>query len=251
VIEGFELEVLRILNSPWIGGWPSGKGARIKNMPHLVLLGDSIFDNGVYTGGGPDVVSQVREFLPSGWEASLLAVDGATTDNIAAQIERLPGAATHLVLSVGGNNALTEASRLGISFFADPGTSSAIALGSLADIADDFERGYRSVIDLCLVPALPLSVCTIYNGCFPDEAYQRMASVALMLFNDVILRVAIEHGLPVIDLRLVCAAPEDYANPIEPSSVGGGKIARMIVALATGSNKIAVATRVLPAPWSL
>jgi hypothetical protein len=71
-----------------------------------------------------------------------------------------------------------------------------------------------------------------------------MASVALMLFNDVILRVAIEHGLPVIDLRLVCAAPEDYANLIEPSSVGGEKIARMIVALSTESKEIAVATRV-------
>ncbi|PYX58528.1 MAG: lipase, partial [Acidobacteria bacterium] len=29
-------------------------------MPHLVLLGDSIFDNSQYTSGGPDVVSQVR-----------------------------------------------------------------------------------------------------------------------------------------------------------------------------------------------
>jgi len=112
-------------------------------MPQIVLLGDSIFDNGVYTGGGPDVVSQVREFLPSGWEASLLAVDGATTDNIAGQVERLPAEATHLVLSVGGNNALTEASRLGISFFADSRTSSAIALGSFAEISEGFERCYR------------------------------------------------------------------------------------------------------------
>src|ERR1700737_5356342 len=100
-------------------------------MPHLVLLGDSIFDNGIYTSGGPDVVSQVREFLPSGWGTSLLAVDGSTTDNIADQMGRLPEDATHLVLSVGGNNALTEASGLGFSFFADGGTSSPMALGSL------------------------------------------------------------------------------------------------------------------------
>ena len=219
-------------------------------MPHLVLLGDSIFDNGVYTGGGPDVVSQVRELLPSGWGASLLAVDGATTDNIAEQVQRLPAKASHLVLSVGGNNALTEASRLGISFFADPGASSAIALGSLADISDDFERRYRSAVDACLRPGLPLSVCTIYNGRFPDKAYQRMASVALAVFNDVILRVAIEQGLPVIDLRLVCCTLEDYANPIEPSSVGGEKIARVIVALVTGSKDSGLATRVLPGPVS-
>jgi hypothetical protein len=217
-------------------------------MPHLVLLGDSIFDNGVYTSGGPDVVSQVRDLLPPGWEASLLAVDGATTDNIADQVAQLPKEATNLVLSVVGNNALTEASRLGILFFADPGTSSAITLGSLADIADDFEKRYRSVVELCLRPGLSLSVCTIYSGCFPDKAYQRMASVGLTVFNDVILRVAIEHGLPVIDLRLVCASPEDYANPIEPSAVGGEKIARVIAALVTGSFNSAHTTRVLPCP---
>ena len=32
---------------------------------------------------------------------------------------------------------------------------------------------------------------------------------------------ATEHALPVIDLRFVCVATEDYANPIEPSSWAG------------------------------
>jgi hypothetical protein len=32
-------------------------------MPHIVLLGDSIFDNAPYTRGGPDVISQVRQLL--------------------------------------------------------------------------------------------------------------------------------------------------------------------------------------------
>jgi hypothetical protein len=70
-------------------------------MPHLVLLGDSIFDNARYTSGGPDVVSQVRRLLPSGWSASLLATDGSTTDNIADQMQHLPDETTHLVLSIG------------------------------------------------------------------------------------------------------------------------------------------------------
>ncbi|MGZ8470667.1 MAG: SGNH/GDSL hydrolase family protein, partial [Gemmatirosa sp.] len=33
-------------------------------MRHLVLLGDSIFDNAAYVRGGPDVVAQVRARLP-------------------------------------------------------------------------------------------------------------------------------------------------------------------------------------------
>jgi hypothetical protein len=41
-------------------------------MSHLVLLGDSIFDNAAYTGGAPDVVHQVRQRLPEGWRAEVL-----------------------------------------------------------------------------------------------------------------------------------------------------------------------------------
>jgi hypothetical protein len=214
-------------------------------MPHLVLLGDSIFDNAQYTGGGPDVASQVRKLLPPGWGVSLLAVDGSTTANIPDQVQRLPREGTHLVLSVGGNNALTEASRLGISFFNFPGTPTSKALDTLADVSDDFESQYRSAVDACLQSRLPLGVCTIYNGCFPDKSYQRIASLALAVFNDVILRVAIEKSLQVIDLRSICTLPADYANPIEPSSIGGEKIARAIVALVADSGGQTRGTRIL------
>ncbi|HKD37812.1 MAG TPA: hypothetical protein VKB78_13465, partial [Pirellulales bacterium] len=52
----------------------------------------------------------------------------------------------------------------------------------------------------------------------------------LSLFNEVILREAFRAGLSVIDLRLVCNEATDYAktSPIEPSILGGGKIARAI-----------------------
>jgi GDSL-like Lipase/Acylhydrolase family len=194
------------------------------SMPHLALLGDSIFDNAQYTSGGPDVASQVRRLLPSAWDVSLLAVDGSTTLNIPDQMQRLPKGSTHLVLSVGGNNALTEASRLGISFFNFPGTPTSKALDSLADISADFEAQYRSAVDVCLRPGLPLGVCTIYNGCFPDKAYQRIASLALAVFNDVILRVAIERDLPVIDLRLICTDPQTMRTPSNPRRSGERKL---------------------------
>ena len=216
-------------------------------MPHLVLLGDSIFDNAHYTSGGPDVVSQVRRMIPPGWDASLLAVDGSTTLNIPEQVDRLPKGCTHLVLSVGGNNALTAASRLGISFFGMSGEPTSKSLDSLADISNEFESQYRSAVAVCLRPGLPLGLCTIYNGCFPDKSYQRIASLALAIFNDVIIRVAVEQGLPVIDLRLICASPRDYANPIEPSSIGGEKIATAIVALVTGRYDQLQGTRILGA----
>jgi hypothetical protein len=140
---------------------------------------------------------------------------------------------------------LTEASRLGISFFGMTNETTSKALDSLADISDAFESEYRSAVDSCLHPKLPLAVCTIYNASFPDKSCQRIASLALAIFNDVIIRVAIDRGLPVIDLRSICTEPADYANPIEPSSIGGEKIARAIVALVTGRDDQTRGTRIL------
>jgi hypothetical protein len=192
-------------------------------MPHVVLLGDSIFDNGAYTEGGPDVVTQLRELLPAGWHATLGAVDGATTDDFAAQLDTLPDDATHFVVSLGGNDALGH-----LDLLDRRAHSSAEVLSGLAAAAERFEKRYRRAIDGVIEYRLATTVCTVYNGNFADAEFQRLASTALSVFNDAILRVAFEHRLDVIDLRLVCNEPADYANPIEPSSHGGAKMAEVI-----------------------
>lgn len=207
---------------------------------HILLLGDSIFDNARYTEGGPDVILQVRQLLPMGWRASLLAVDGATIEHVPSQLQHVPPDASHLVLSVGGNDALMNSSIL----YAAADTASQV-VGSLADVSRGFEEKYRRVVAGCRCPPLPLILCTIYNGCFPDPHLQRLVSTALMVFNDVILRVGIEFGLAIIDLRFVCSSAVDYANPIEPSSVGGAKIARAIVNLVSAGHSDNTGARVV------
>jgi hypothetical protein len=197
-------------------------------MPHVVLLGDSIFDNAAYVRGGPDVVAQLREALPAGWEATLRAVDGAVTTDVERQLARLPADATHLVLSVGGNDALGEAGIL-----QERASSAAQVLGRLADMRGRFAVRYREALDGVLAAGLPVVACTIYEGSFPDEETRRLTSVALAVFNDAILRLLVERGMDAIDLRLVCDSPRDYANPIEPSVEGGRKIARAIVRAVT------------------
>jgi hypothetical protein len=190
---------------------------------HVALLGDSIFDNGAYTSGGPDVARQLTSMLPAGWRASLLAVDGAMMGDLEHQLYGLPADVTNVVVSIGGNDVLQnlEVLRLKVK-------SSSEALLALGKRAQGFERGYRAAIDRVRKLDLPTTICTIYNGNLTgDEG--AAARVALMAFNDVILRVAFELNLPVIDLRLVCGEPADYANPIEPSSRGGEKIAHAIL----------------------
>ena len=194
-------------------------------MAHVALLGDSIFDNGAYTGGQADVVTHLRRLLPPGTTASLLAVDGATTDDVAArQVARLPHDVTHAVVSMGGNDALHDADALDL-----PVASTGQALAIFGQRAAAFEARYRRGLAAIVERVPQTTVCTIYNGNLSgDEG--ALARVGLVFFNDVILRVALELRLQVIDLRLVVTEPADYANAIEPSSLGAQKIARSIVA---------------------
>lgn len=61
---------------------------------HVVLIGDSIFDNARYVGGAPDVIRQVRANLPDGASATLLAVDGSITTDVHSQLSEMPSDAT-------------------------------------------------------------------------------------------------------------------------------------------------------------
>jgi lysophospholipase L1-like esterase len=193
-------------------------------MTHLVLLGDSVFDNKAYVGSGRSVIEHLRAKLPSGWQTTLRAVDGDVTDDVAQQLSRLPADATHLFLSVGGNDALQQSHIL-----VQPANSVAESLVKLSAAAAEFERHYRAMLHAVLTRRLPTAVCTIYNPRFSDPTHQRVAVAALCLFNDSIIRQATAAGIPIIDLRLFFTAYDDYANDIEPSVAGGEKIAGRIM----------------------
>jgi GDSL-like Lipase/Acylhydrolase family len=196
------------------------------DMKHIVLLGDSVFDNKAYVNGGLDVIEQVRRQIPDGWKASIRAVDGSVVENVRKQVFDLPDDATHLVISVGGNDAILIADILQQKV-----ASSAEVLNRLADIAGEFEYRYREMLEGVLRLKKPTAVCTIYYPRIPEPFTQKIAVAALATFNDVIIRQAFLAGVPLIDLRLVCDEDSDYANEIEPSEKGGGKIANAIVRL--------------------
>lgn len=199
-------------------------------MQHVVLLGDSIFDNAQYVPRGPAVEEQVRRALPDGWTTTLLAVDGNTTAGVAMQLTRLPRDASHLFISVGGNDALQASWILGQQIH-----SVEAALRLLAQVRETFASAYRGMLQAVLALGKPTPVCTVYDA-IPGLGEAERA--ALASFNEVILREAIGARAAVIDLRLVCANSADFSevSPIEPSEAGGQKIARMIARVATGHN---------------
>ncbi len=193
-------------------------------MNHIVLLGDSIFDNASYVKGGPDVIRQLQAKLPGGWNATLRAVDGSMVRDVAGQLSRLPKDTTHLVVSAGGNNALDNVNILG-----EKAQSAAEVLNRLASVADRFQEQYREMLPHVLRQQLPTTVCTVYYPRLPDPMLQRLAVTALAIFNDVIIKEAFLAGIPLLDLRLICNEASDYANEIEPSVLGGEKITNAIL----------------------
>lgn len=199
-------------------------------MSHVVLLGDSIFDNGLYVPGGAPVIEHLRRGLPAGWKGTLVAVDGHTVAGIADQLKRVPADATHLVVSAGGNDALLAAGLL-----REPAVTVGDALATIAEPLSEFRAAYRAMLASVLALGKPTAVCTIYDAVPVIGNAER---AALAGFNDTISRAATGAGIPLIDLRVLCDHPDDYSplSPIEPSVTGGAKIADAICRMLAGHD---------------
>ena len=213
-------------------------------MKHIVLLGDSIFDNSSYVNAGElDVPNQLRSLVGHDCKVTNLAVDGHVTRHIQTQLTHLPSDTTHLFISVGGNDGLGH-----LSIFQHPIETVGEALQKMYKIGENFKNVYSPMLDDVLKHRLPTSVCNIYYPRFHTnsldrvssylrmgvnvEKLQHMAMAAETIFNDIIMYEVFKRNLPLIDLRILCNDDQDFANPIEPSCVGGIKIAKTI-------NKIA------------
>ena len=199
-------------------------------MPHVVLLGDSVFDNGAYVPDGPALVDQLRAVLPDEWGVTLLAVDGHVTASVEAQLAELPENATHLAVSCGGNDALWY-----MPVLSEGARSVAEVLDRFYQIRSDFRQKYRQMLENVTSTQRDVTVCTIYD-CVPG--LEPRAHAALSMFNEVILREAIAARVNIIDLRLVCSERSDYSelSPIEPSRMGGEKIAAVLRNLLLGTS---------------
>ena len=208
-------------------------------MNHIILAGDSIFDNGNWVPGDPDVATQVKNLFDIKDKVTLLAVDGDIINGVADQLKSLPDDATHLFISVGGNDALGVLGEMQT-------TVPSIAEGFLHfhKIRKEFERMYQAMLSNALSYNLPTTVCTIYRPCLAhrnafrlsgysesdltSDQQQKVANTALPIINSIISKEAVKAGAPLIDLRLIFDDAADYANPIEPSAVGGMKMAKII-----------------------
>ena len=213
-------------------------------MKHIVLLGDSIFDNNSYVNSGElDVPNQLRSLVGHRSRITNLAVDGHKIRHVKNQLDNLPPSATNLFVSVGGNDGLGH-----LSIFNSHVSTVGEALRQMYRIGNNFKKKYSEMVDLVLSYNIPTAFCSIYYPRFDARSLNRvqhymtaiqngreiqeMAMAAETIFNDIITYEVFKRKIPLIDLRVLCDDDEDFANPIEPSCIGGMKIARTISLIA-------------------
>ena len=131
-------------------------------------------------------------------------------------------AGTHFFLSIGGNDALDRVELLNRRV-----KTAGEGLALFGEAVDGFAESYWDLLNRLKRRIDWLQVCTIYNGDFGLEA--PVLSSAVRLFDDAIQRAALDHGIPVVELRDLLNRSEHYANPIEPSVEGGRVLAEEMV----------------------
>jgi len=193
----------------------------------LFIYGDSIIDNSAYIGSNePDVAEQISSLLPD-WDVTSFATDGARCADIATQLRHDPAPPdAHILLTGGGNDALDTI------WIVEDDTDRTFpeVLGLLVNIKEQFRAKYLEL--LAELEGRKTLVSTIYNPKFehPSTEPIKKPTVGLLtVYNDLIQEEACAAGHSILELRRLFTLAEHFANPIEPSALGGAKIAKATV----------------------
>ena len=190
-----------------------------KASPLVVLLGDSVFDSRPYLRGMPDMATRLGHLLAHGL-SRLGAVSGSRFGDIRRQLAAVPPEATHLIVSLGGNDLLDLARGM-----AGGAGSVTDRLARAGDLLGEFRQRTQRACDLIAARGLRSALCTIYEPPIGDPVLKQMGGVVLGFVNVTIEAEAGGRGLDVIDLRSICRVREDFFDTIHPSAHGADKIA--------------------------
>ena len=223
----------------------------IKN---ILLLGDSIIDNRSYVQDGElDVTAHLKKLYVDQPNVIITnnAVDGDTMYNIEYNHLDTPEVeeASHIIVSIGGNDLLHNISFLQTTSELSKVMGKDARIGKWGrrelnpsrnkvfeetyfEIIKPFTKQYETIVANLSSHRANLLLCTVYEGDLADSDefsdVNNSSKTMVSLFNDIVYRTANKYRADVLELREIFVRPEDYANPIEPSHIGGGKLAKAI-----------------------
>ena len=219
---------------------------------NILLLGDSIIDNGSYVHDGElDVATHLKKLYSDQPDVFITnnAVDGDTMYNIEYNHLDTPEVeeASHIIVSIGGNDLLHNISFLQTTSELSKVMGKDARIGKWGrrelnpsrnkvfeetyfEIIKPFTKQYETIVANLSSHRANLLLCTVYEGDLVDSDefsdVNNSSKTMVSLFNDIVYRTANKYNADVLELREIFVRPEDYANPIEPSHIGGGKLAK-------------------------
>ena len=195
---------------------------------YVSLLGDSIIDNKVYVGQGELSVTEHLKHNSSS-NFTMIAVDGDTTEDVLDnQLDNLKEPVSHIVLSIGGNDLLQN-----LHLLEDETSGMKFALEKCSELVDEIQENYIKILERLLQYDAKVLLCTVYEGDLNSDVllaeYDKAGQAMLKMHNDTVYYLASKFEVDVLELRNIFTNKEDYANPIEPSHIGGEKLAKEII----------------------
>ena len=217
-------------------------------MNKIYLLGDSIIDNAPYVKKNEkDVASHLNSMYKCSPQINIYnrAVDGHTMqDLLDTQLsDEGLNEATNIVVSIGGNDLLGNLyfliDAMGLyqgqesKVFQRTTTRNKTFEDTYFEIIKPMQQEYESIVANLSNYRAKLLLCTVYEGDLVDSDefsdVSNSSKTMVSIFNDIVYRTANKFNVDVLELRNIFISPEDYANPIEPSHLGGKKYSQEIL----------------------
>jgi hypothetical protein len=194
------------------------------NSQYFLLLGDSILNNSVYVANG----KSVNQLLEQGTNnrTTCLAKDDVTITEVYNQINNIPSILksnsnnTTIFLSVGGNDILNQA--------ADNKDGNEGGGNIDSKVINTIFSAYKPLIKSIqtIMPGSQLVLLDIY---YPDNIKYKQLHNAIRQWNDKLYNYAKENNVSVLRISDILIQPEDFTLAIEPSAIGGKKMADAIL----------------------
>jgi hypothetical protein len=185
---------------------------------NIILMGDSVLQNKLYVKEGETVEDKLKKMNPN-LNIYNFARDNATIVDVYEQLNAVPiglnDGSSVIFLSVGGNDFLT-------SYEYDNGDT--IKTRDLEVMMNAYKKLIRSIE--AKMNKTPIILFDIY---YPTNLKYKRFKPLLEKWNKM-LKDYVEKGkYRMLNVSELLVKPEDYTLSIEPSEIGGEKIAEKII----------------------
>ena len=181
---------------------------------HIVLLGDSIFQNNNYVPKSKSVEYLLKEKLSI--PSLVLAQDNAIIYDIPKQYNSMPlnlnAKTTNLYISIGGNDLL--------NLYEHNNTNNSKLFNMVWEI-------YKKTI-LMLLDSTQCNIILTDIYFITDPNYSKYIPM-IKKWNSNLYQFADQHKLNVFKISKILTQPKDFTNSIEPSVIGGNKMVNSFI----------------------